>query len=71
MPKLRTLPKAMIQDFEAYFIKEQVTYGYRLLGLDEQQDYLYFITRGFVKAVFPVDEMQEIFSAEAIIDAEK
>ena len=48
-----------------------MTYGYRLLGLDEQQDYLYFITRGFVKAVFPVDEMQEIFSAEAIIDAEK
>jgi CRP-like cAMP-binding protein len=22
VPKLRTLPKAMIQDFEAYFIKE-------------------------------------------------
>ena len=61
----------MIQDFEAYFIKEQVTYGYRLLTLDEQQDFLYFITRGFAKVIFPVDEMQEIFSAEAILDAEK
>ena len=71
MPKLRNLPRRLIEDFEPYFTKEVVTQGYQLQQIEEQGDYLHFVYRGICKIIYPVDKLPLIFGEGAFYDKEK
>lgn len=60
----------MIEDFEVYFMKEQVTRGYIIQKQDKQDDYLYFIYRGVCKIIYPTSSMS-FFGESAYYDKDK
>ena len=42
----------MIEEFEVFFLKEEVTKGYQFLKQDEQDDYIYFLVSGRCRIVY-------------------
>jgi len=71
VPGLRDLPKRMVEDFEVYFMKEQVTQGYQINKVDENGDYIYFIYRGVCKLLYPTNKMSDIFVKSDLFDPDK
>ena len=71
VPKLRCLPRRLIEDFEVYFQKESVSQGFCLQKIDEQGDYIFFIHRGTCKIIYPVKNLTDIFVESVICDADK
>lgn len=68
VPKVRSLPKKIIEDFEIYFMKEVATQGYFLQTVDDQADYLYFVHRGICKILYPVEKLPNIFGESSFYD---
>ena len=58
----------MIEEFEVFFIKEEVTRGYQILKQDEQDDYLYFIYKGKVRLLLSTSKHPEIFPVDMAQD---
>ena len=52
VPKLRTVARSMVEEFEVFFIKEVVTQGYQIQKQDEQDDYLYFVYKGRCRMLY-------------------
>lgn len=68
VPGFRELPRRLIEDFEVYFIKEQVTKGYQVQKMEESGDYLFFICRGICKVLFPTVNLPDIFVKSPLFD---
>ena len=71
VPKLRKLPRSLLEDFEVYFQKEVVTKGFMLQKIDDESDYLFFVFRGTCKILYPVEKLPDVFVESAIFDASK
>lgn len=71
VPGFRELPKRMIEDFEVFFLKEQVTQGFQIQKFDENGDYIYFIYRGLCKLLYPTSKMPDIFIKSDLYDPVK
>jgi len=54
----------MVEDFEVFFVKEQVTKGFQIQKYDENGDYIYVIVRGVCKILFPTEKLPQIFNKE-------
>ena len=71
MPSFRELPRRLIEDFEVYFIKEQVTKGFQIQKVDENGDYIYILYRGVCQMLYPSNKMPEMFVESPIFDPVK
>ena len=68
IPSFRELPRRLIEDFEVYFIKEQVTKGYQLQKIVENGDYIYIIIRGVCQLLYPTSKLPKVFAESNMFD---
>jgi len=68
VPKLRSLPRRVIEDYEVYFQKEVMTKGYPVLKFEEQDDYICFIYRGTCKILYPFEKVKEYMADSELFD---
>lgn len=50
----------MVEDFEVFFNKKTCSKGFVISKADEQDDYLYFVYRGFCKIVVATDKIASL-----------
>ena len=52
VPRIRKVGRAMIEEFEIFFQRVVYTKGYQIMKQNDQNDYLYFVSKGKCRIVY-------------------